>query len=93
MYLGAIVELAPAAELFGCTLHPYTKSLIAAVPRLEGGEKRERAVLRGETPNQAELIRGCPFAPRCAVVQDRCRDEAPRIKEVSAGHSVCCFMY
>jgi oligopeptide/dipeptide ABC transporter ATP-binding protein len=93
MYLGAIVELAPAAELFGHTLHPYTKSLIAAVPKLEGGEKHEKVVLRGETPNQAELVRGCPFAPRCAVVQDRCRSEAPGISEVSAGHLVCCHLY
>jgi oligopeptide/dipeptide ABC transporter ATP-binding protein len=93
MYLGEIVELAPVAELFDRTLHPYTKSLIATVPKLEGGEKQEKAVLRGETPNQAELIRGCPFAPRCAVVQDRCRSEAPRITEVSAGHLVCCHLY
>jgi oligopeptide/dipeptide ABC transporter ATP-binding protein len=101
MYLGRIVESAPSAELFGRTLHPYTRSLIAAVPRLEGGGT-ERPLLKGETPNSSVNIEGsfktagypgttsCPFAPRCPEAVDRCRAEAPAIREPAPGHLVSC---
>jgi oligopeptide/dipeptide ABC transporter ATP-binding protein len=88
MYLGRIVETAAAPELFGRTLHPYTRSLIAAVPRLEAAG--ERPVLKGETPNPAEEIVGCPFAPRCPSALPRCRREEPPVKEAAEGHLVRC---
>jgi oligopeptide/dipeptide ABC transporter ATP-binding protein len=90
MYLGQLVEIAAARELFDNTLHPYTKSLIAAVPRL-GGVSGPRAVLKGETPNPADKIDGCPFAPRCPAAQrPRCFFEAPVIREAVPGHLVSC---
>ncbi|MDR1654864.1 MAG: ABC transporter ATP-binding protein [Treponema sp.] len=88
MYLGKIVESASAAEIFANTLHPYTRSLIAAVPRLGGGGRIIPA--RGEPPNPAEKITGCPFAPRCPEAAERCRKEAPEIREVLDGHIVSC---
>jgi oligopeptide/dipeptide ABC transporter ATP-binding protein len=90
MYLGQIVEMAAVRELFGNTLHPYTKSLIAAVPRL-GGVSGPRIVVKGETPNPADKIDGCPFAPRCPAAQrPRCFFEAPVIREAAPGHFVSC---
>jgi oligopeptide/dipeptide ABC transporter ATP-binding protein len=90
MYLGRIVELAATGELFGNTLHPYTKSLIAAVPRLEG-RADSRSVVRGETPNPTDKIDGCPFAPRCPAAQrPRCFFEAPVLRETAPGHQVSC---
>jgi len=89
MYLGRIVETAPADELFNNTLHPYTRSLIAAVPRLDGGGE-ERPLLKGETPNPSLKIEGCPFAPRCPEAVSRCRTEAPAIRELTSGHLVSC---
>jgi oligopeptide/dipeptide ABC transporter ATP-binding protein len=92
MYLGQVVEMAPAGELFGNTLHPYTRSLIAAVPRLDAAESRERITLKGETPSPAAEIRGCPFAPRCPSAMPRCQTEAPPVKEAAEGHIVRCHL-
>jgi oligopeptide/dipeptide ABC transporter ATP-binding protein len=90
MYLGQVVEMAAVRELFGNTLHPYTKSLIAAVPR-PGGASGPRVVLKGETPNPADTISGCPFAPRCPAAQrPRCFVEAPVIREAVPEHFVSC---
>jgi oligopeptide/dipeptide ABC transporter ATP-binding protein len=90
MYLGRIVEMAGARELFGNTLHPYTKSLIAAVPRFDGASGH-RSVVKGETPSPADEISGCPFAPRCPAAQrPRCFLEAPAIREAAPGHLVSC---
>jgi oligopeptide/dipeptide ABC transporter ATP-binding protein len=93
MYLGRIVEQAEAAELFRHALHPYTRSLIAAVPRMERRERAETAILRGETPNPAELITGCPFASRCPEAENLCRSEAPTLVEAAAGHWVSCHLW
>ena len=89
MYLGRVVESASTGELFSRTLHPYTRSLIAAVPRMDGGGE-ERPLLRGETPNPIEKIEGCPFASRCPAVSPCCRTGAPAIREPAPGHLVCC---
>jgi oligopeptide/dipeptide ABC transporter ATP-binding protein len=94
MYLGRIVELAATGELFGNTLHPYTKSLIAAVPRLEGAADSLH-VVKGETPHPADKIEGCPFAPRCSQAvpgaqRSRCFLESPAIREAAPGHLVSC---
>jgi oligopeptide/dipeptide ABC transporter ATP-binding protein len=92
MYLGRIVETAPAGELFDHTLHPYTRSLIASVPRIDGKGKTGRTILKGETPNPGEIVSGCPFAPRCAEVRKRCRTEAPALREAAAGHWASCHL-
>jgi oligopeptide/dipeptide ABC transporter ATP-binding protein len=95
MYLGRIVEQADTAELFRNALHPYTRSLIAAVPRIERRERAETAILKGETPSPVEPIAGCPFASRCPEALDTgsaasCRAEAPPLVETTAGHWVSC---
>jgi oligopeptide/dipeptide ABC transporter ATP-binding protein len=92
MYLGQVVETAPAEELFGNTLHPYTRSLIAAVPRLDAAEARDRPAPAGETPSPAEEIPGCPFAPRCSPARARCFRERPPVKEPVPGHLARCFL-
>jgi oligopeptide/dipeptide ABC transporter ATP-binding protein len=96
MYLGRFVEIAATQELFGNTLHPYTKSLIAAVPHLEGAPGT-RGVVRGETPNPADKIDGCPFAPRCpeaasGAQRPRCFSETPPLREIAPGHFVSCHL-
>jgi oligopeptide/dipeptide ABC transporter ATP-binding protein len=93
MYLGRIVEQADAAELFRRALHPYTRSLIAAVPRMERRERTETAILKGETPNPADPITGCPFASRCPEAEPRCRSEAPQLVEAAPGHWVSCRLW
>jgi oligopeptide/dipeptide ABC transporter ATP-binding protein len=91
MYLGHIVETAPAEELFKNTLHPYTRSLIAAAPRLEGRDANHPA-LKGEAPDPSLAIEGCPFAPRCPNAEARCSREAPPEKEAAPGHIASCHL-
>ncbi|MDR0590221.1 MAG: ABC transporter ATP-binding protein [Spirochaetaceae bacterium] len=92
MYLGQFVETAPAEELFGNTRHPYTRSLITAVPKLDAAGGRERPAPKGETPSPAEEIPGCAFAPRCPSAESRCLRERPPVKEAVPGHLVRCFL-
>jgi oligopeptide/dipeptide ABC transporter ATP-binding protein len=92
MYLGQLVEMAPAGELFSRTLHPYTRSLISAVPRLDAAGERERPAPKGEMPNPAEEIPGCPFASRCSSAEPRCLRERPPVKEAAPGHLTRCFL-
>jgi oligopeptide/dipeptide ABC transporter ATP-binding protein len=89
MYLGRIVETAPTEELFGNALHPYTRSLIAAAPKLEGRDIN-RPHLKGEAPDLSVILEGCPFAPRCPQAEDRCFRDAPLQKEAAPGHIVSC---
>ena len=98
MYLGRIVEEADAAELFRDALHPYTRSLIAAVPRMERRESSDAGILKGETPSPADAITGCPFASRCPDASDPrfadlCRAEAPQLVEVAPGRRVSCHKH
>lgn len=91
MYLGRIVESGPTDELFEQPEHPYTKALLSAVPKLNGGEGRSRIVLPGETPNPSQLPAGCSFQDRCPQVMDRCRQEAPTLVASTAFREVECF--
>jgi oligopeptide/dipeptide ABC transporter ATP-binding protein len=93
MYLGRIVEEAEAGELFRNPLHPYTRSMIAAVPRMERRERADTTMLRGEIPNPADPISGCPFASRCHQAEPLCRAEAPSLVEAAPGRRVSCHMY
>ena len=90
MYLGRIVELAPATELFANPRHPYTRALLAAVPRLEQAEAPQ--VLRGEPPSPSSPPPGCAFHPRCARATDRCRREVPQPIRVGAEHVAACVL-
>ena len=97
MYLGKIVESAPAGELFARPAHPYTEALLSAVPDVDKGlrerkEKRRRIVLKGDVPSATERISGCPFHPRCHRAENICRVAAPPLTSCVAGHfSVCHF--
>jgi oligopeptide/dipeptide ABC transporter ATP-binding protein len=92
MYLGKIVEQAPAAVLYGSPRHPYTTSLLSAVPVPDPAKQRRRLVLSGEVPSPAHPPAGCPFHPRCPHPKknERCATEAPLLREVRAGQRVAC---
>jgi len=90
MYLGAIVESAPAADLFRQCLHPYTEALIAAIPRIDTSGDRKKIILRDDVPSGLAIPTGCRFHPRCRYTQDICRKEAPQLEEKRPGHRASC---
>lgn len=92
MYLGHIVELASANELHHNPLHPYTISLLSAIPAPdpEKVRKQKRIVLSGDIPSPLKVPSGCPFRTRCSRCAERCKSEMPELVEVSAGHFVAC---
>jgi oligopeptide/dipeptide ABC transporter ATP-binding protein len=89
MYLGRIVEMAPAPELFANPRHPYTRALLEAVPRLEPDPHWRSAALQGEPPSAARLPPGCVFSTRCAHVAPACREAEPVLQEQQE-HAVAC---
>jgi len=90
MYLGRIVELTQAEELFAAPAHPYTRMLLDAVP--VAGTRRRRATLRGEPPSPLSPPSGCHFHPRCPLAVDRCRGETPKLRDVGGGHEAACHL-
>jgi oligopeptide/dipeptide ABC transporter ATP-binding protein len=94
MYLGRIVEIAPAAELFTAPAHPYARALLAAVPSLDpaAARQRRRLVLAGEVPSPEAPPPGCAFHPRCPEAVVRCRTEAPALVEHTPGHAAACHL-
>jgi oligopeptide/dipeptide ABC transporter ATP-binding protein len=91
MYLGRIVEQSSAAELFARPLHPYTVSLLSAVPVPEPGLRRPRIVLLGDPPSPSDPPAGCRFHPRCPIAQPRCGALQPPLVEVQPGRWTACF--
>jgi oligopeptide/dipeptide ABC transporter ATP-binding protein len=90
MYLGRIVELAPAEELYRDPRHPYTEALLSAIPASHPKQKRERIVLSGDVPNPANPPRGCHFSPRCRYARKVCYEVEPELREVQPGHVSAC---
>ncbi len=92
MYLGRIVEEAPAARLFQAPAHPYTQALLAQMPRLEPGRKQFTA-LPGELPSPLRPPPGCAFHPRCPHSFARCRSERPTLQVVAPGQRAACHLH
>jgi len=96
MYLGKIMEMAPTYELFNNPLHPYTRSLLSAIPVIVDEELElipERITLEGDIPSPANAPTGCVFHTRCYACMDICKEEAPAPAEVLEGHHVWCHLF
>ena len=93
MYLGCLVELAESYELYKNPLHPYTQSLLQAVPIPDPDltRSRKRTILEGEIPSPMESPPGCRFHTLCPAAKKQCAEAAPELREVSPGHGVACF--
>jgi oligopeptide/dipeptide ABC transporter ATP-binding protein len=89
MYAGRLVEIAPRRRLYDSPRHPYTRALLAAVPRPDPDRPRQRA-LGGEIPSVLDPPAGCAFAARCPLAEDRCRVERPALRELDTGHRAAC---
>ncbi len=89
MYLGRAVEKGSRDAVFTTPFHPYTKALLSATPQADPRAKKERIKLEGELPSPLAIPDGCPFAPRCWKVQDKCRAEGPILSDDA--HSAACF--
>ncbi|MCI0182741.1 MAG: dipeptide ABC transporter ATP-binding protein [Acidibacillus sp.] len=93
MYLGKLVELGPAEELYEKPLHPYTQALLSAVPIPDPEIKRERIILQGDLPSPSNPPSGCYFHPRCKDCMAICKTTAPEWKEVEPNRFVACHLY
>lgn len=91
MYAGKIVEEAETSEIFSAPRHPYTRFLIASLPRI--GDKSCKESVPGSPPSLAHPPAGCRFHPRCPLALDRCRSEEPVLAAVRNGHRVACFLH
>lgn len=92
MYLGKIVEFAPCEELYENPLHPYTQSLLSAVPIPDPGIKQERIILQGDPPSPITPPSGCRFHTRCPHVMDKCRETPPSYLPAHSQHWVSCYL-
>ncbi|WP_119070777.1 ABC transporter ATP-binding protein [Aggregatilinea lenta] len=91
MYAGYVVEAAPVKELYADPRHPYTLGLLGSLPRLDAPPNTKLASIPGHPPDQVALPAGCPFAPRCSMVIERCLHEMPPEENVSEQHRVACW--
>ena len=93
MYLGQIVEIANRDDLYVNPCHPYTKALLAAVPRPDPAVKKSEVALQGEIPSPLSPPSGCVFHPRCPFAMDVCSQKIPEEVDVEKGHRVRCFLF
>ena len=96
MYLGRFVEKAHSEDLFSLPLHPYTKALISAIPRINSSLRSKRIILAGDVPDPSAPPPGCPFHPRCPQAMPVCKEEAPPLSERgdrTPRHQVWCHLH
>ena len=93
MYLGRIVEIADADEVIAHPMHPYTQSLISAIPIPDPNiaRTRQRIPLEGDVPSPLNMPSGCAFRPRCRYATERCAQECPSLTEIGPGHRIACW--
>jgi oligopeptide transport system ATP-binding protein len=92
MYGGRIVEMAPARELYARPKHPYTRGLMASVPRIDGDTSRPLIPIEGQPPDLAALPDGCAFMPRCKQASEQCRSTRPALRQVGELHFKACLI-
>ena len=92
MYLGQIVEEGNVPALFDRPLHPYTRGLLASIPRMEGNRREPLHVISGTVPLLHQMPAGCRFAPRCPYAKDQCRQAMPELREAGNGQKVRCWL-
>jgi oligopeptide transport system ATP-binding protein len=90
MYLGKLVELGPAQEIYDSPLHPYTQALFGAIPLPKVGKQRKLVVLEGSVPSPIKPPPGCRFHTRCPLVQAICKEQDPQLRQVRIGRFVAC---
>ena len=90
MYLGKLVESAEGETVYREPKHPYTKSLISAIPIPDPHRKVKRQIITGDVPSPIDPPSGCSFHPRCPMVTDRCKHEAPQLRSIQTNHLTAC---
>ncbi len=92
MYLGRIVEIGPSADIIGKPIHPYTESLISAIPMPdpEMARNKHRIILEGDVPSPLRMPKGCPFRTRCRYATKACEESRPELRELEPGRFVAC---
>lgn len=93
MYLGRMAELATTVELYANPLHPYTRTLLSAIPVADPRLRKERIILQGDVPSAANPPQGCAFSGRCPNVMEICRESRPRMQQVTDEQHVACHLY
>jgi oligopeptide/dipeptide ABC transporter ATP-binding protein len=91
MYLGRVMELAPAARLYAAPRHPYTEALLSAVPIPDPSVKRQRTILKGDIPSPLKPPSGCVFRTRCPIAAAECAQVVPKLEPVGEGHFKACI--